>query len=155
MVVLTGMRRTGKTTLLRMVFDKIKSSNKIFLDLDNIINQKLFDEDDFNNIWKKLKPFGIVPDEKAFIFIDEIQSKPEITIILKYLYDHYNIKFFLSGSSSYYLKNLFPESLSGRKVIFELFPLDFEEFLVFKEKKVIPATTLSEKENNRNYFAYE
>ena len=39
----------------------------------------------------------------------------------------------MSGSSSYYLKNLFSESLAGRKKIFELYPLDFGEFLTFKE----------------------
>ncbi|MEZ5199053.1 MAG: ATP-binding protein [Bacteroidales bacterium] len=155
MVVLTGMRRTGKTTLLKMVFDTVKSENKIFLDLDNIIDQKLFDEDDFNLIWKNLKPLGISTDEKAYVFIDEIQSKPEITKVLKYLYDHFDVKFFLSGSSSFYLKNLFPESLSGQKVIFELFPLDFEEYLIFKEKKVKFSKSFIEKENSRNYFAFE
>ncbi|RLD59374.1 MAG: hypothetical protein DRJ05_06520 [Bacteroidetes bacterium] len=155
MVVLTGMRRTGKTTLLRMVFDKIESRNKIFLDLDNIIDQKLFDEVDFNLIWKNLKPHGINPDEKAYIFIDEIQSKPEISKIVKYLYDHYDVKFYLSGSSSYYLKNLFPESLSGRKVIFELFPLDFEEFLTFRGKELTFSRLFVEKEKDRNYFVFE
>lgn len=155
MVVLTGMRRTGKTTLLKIVFDKIKSSNKVFLDIDNIVDQKLFDEDDFNAIWKNLKSFGINPKEKAYIFIDEIQSKPEIVKIIKYLYDHYDVKFFLSGSSSFYLKNLFPESLSGRKVIFELFPLDFEEFLIFKQKPLVFNKSFSEKENDRNYIAFE
>lgn len=155
MVVLTGMRRTGKTTLLRMVFDKIESRNKVFLDLDNIIDQKLFDEDDFNLIWKNLKPHGINPDEKAYIFIDEIQSKPEISKIVKYLYDHYNVKFYLTGSSSYYLKNLFPESLSGRKIIFELFPLDFEEFLTFKGKVFPFSKSFVEKEKSRNYFVFE
>lgn len=155
MVLLTGMRRTGKTTLLKMIFDEIKSENKLFLDLDNIINQKLFDEDDFNNIWRNLKSFGISAKEKSYIFIDEIQSKPEITKVLKFLYDHYDIKFFLSCSSSYYLKNLFPESLSGRKVIFELFPLDFQEFLTFKGINQPFANVFSEKEMNRNYFVYE
>ncbi len=155
MVVLTGMRRTGKTTLLKMVFDKIESSNKIFLDIDNLINQKLFDEDDFNNIWKNLKSFGINPEKKVYLFIDEIQAKPEITKIVKYLFDHYDVKFFLSGSSSFYLKNYFPESLSGRKIIFELFPLDFEEFLIFKKRKIAFSKTFAEKEKNRNYFAFE
>jgi hypothetical protein len=60
---------------------------------------------------------------------------PAIVPIIKYLYDHYDVKFILTGSSSFYLKNLFPESLSGRKIVFELFPLDFEEFLIFKGKE--------------------
>lgn len=54
---------------------------------------------------------------------------------IKYLHDHYDAKFFLTGSSSFYLKNLFPESLAGRKVVSELMPLDFREFLVFKGRE--------------------
>jgi len=60
--------------------------------------------------------------------LDEIQAMPEIVKVIKFLYDHYDVKFILTGSGSYYLKNLFPESLSGRKILFELFPLAFEEF---------------------------
>ncbi|MBN1339079.1 MAG: ATP-binding protein [Bacteroidales bacterium] len=155
MVVLTGMRRTGKTTLLKMVFDTIESENKVFIDLDNILDQKIFEENDFNSIWSNLKSFGINKEEKAYIFIDEIQSKPEIVKTLKYLYDHYDVKFYLSGSSSFYLKNLFSESLSGRKVIFELFPLDFEEYLIFKQKHFPFPKTFMEKEKSRNYIVFE
>ncbi|MDZ7649523.1 MAG: AAA family ATPase [Cytophagales bacterium] len=49
--------------------------------------------------------------------------------LVKYLYDTYAIKFIVTGSSSYYIKNLFSESLAGRKRIFEMFPLSFKEFL--------------------------
>jgi predicted AAA+ superfamily ATPase len=73
--------------------------------------------------------------KKAYIAIDEIQLVKEIPGILKYLYDNYDIKFIITGSSSYYMKNLFTESMAGRKKIFELFPLDFGEFLIFKEIK--------------------
>lgn len=154
-IVLTGMRRVGKTTLLKMLFDKIDSDNKVFLDLENLINQKIFDEVDYNNIWNNLSPFGISKNDKAYIFLDEIQTFPQIVSVVKYLYDHYDVKFFLTGSSSYYLKNLFPESLAGRKIIFELFPLDFEEFLIFKENPVSFPNSFIEKEENRNYIVYE
>jgi hypothetical protein len=46
------------------------------------------------------------------------------------------VKFFLTGSASFYLKNLFTESLAGRKYIFELFPLSFKEFLMFKKSSL-------------------
>lgn len=49
-IVLTGMRQTGKTTLMRQVFDSIRSKNKIFLDLENPLNQKAFEEINFDNI---------------------------------------------------------------------------------------------------------
>jgi predicted AAA+ superfamily ATPase len=154
-LVLTGMRRVGKTTLFRMLFEEIESENKAFLDIDNPIEQKIFEERDYNNILANLKTYGISSKEKAYIFIDEIQSFPEIIKAIKYLYDHYRIKFFLTGSSSFYLKNLFPESLAGRKTIFELFPLDFKEFLVFKGLKKNFYSNFGVIDKKKNVFSYE
>jgi uncharacterized protein len=57
---------------------------------------------------------------------------PQSTSVIKYLYDTYQVKFIVSGSSSFYLKNRFSESLAGRKQIFEMYPLDFAEFVAFK-----------------------
>ncbi len=154
-IVVTGMRRVGKTTLFRMIFDTLESKNKGFFDMENPLNQKIFEEEDYDNIWANLKTFGINNSERAFIFIDEIQAKPEIVKIVKYLYDHYNVKFFLTGSSSFYLKNLFPESLSGRKIIFELYPLDFKEFLLFKDKNKKFYKNFKEKDRNKNKLECE
>jgi uncharacterized protein len=135
-IILTGMRRVGKTTIIHKIFEDIPSDNKAFIDLENPIEQKIFEEIDFNNIIFNFKEFGINPKRKMYIFIDEIQSMPLVIKPIKYLYDNYDIKFILTGSSSFYLKNLFSESLSGRKFLFELFPLDFQEFLLFKGKKI-------------------
>jgi predicted AAA+ superfamily ATPase len=133
-VLLTGMRQVGKTTLIKDIFNHIQSDNKIYIDLENPLNQIIFEEKNFDNIIYNLAQLGLNPKDKMYIFLDEIQLVPEIVKPIKYIYDNYNVKFFLTGSSSFYLKNLFPESLAGRKVLYELFPLDFEEFLIFKEK---------------------
>lgn len=153
--VLTGMRQTGKTTLMRQVFDSIESKNKAFLDLENPLNQKVFEEINFDNILTNLKEFGLNFDERSYVFLDEIQLVPEISRAIKYLYDHHQIKFFLTGSSSFYLKNLFPESLAGRKIVYELFPLDFREFLVFKEKEKKFFDSFSQKARNKNKISFE
>ncbi len=134
-VVLTGMRQVGKTTLMKQIFDLISSPSKIYLDLENPLNHKIFEEKNYDNILANLRPLGFSLEGRPYIFLDEIQLAPHIVKAIKYLYDHYRIKFFLTGSSSFYLKNLFPESLAGRKVIYELYPLDFAEFLVFKNKE--------------------
>ena len=154
-VVLTGMRRVGKTTLMRWLFDQVQSPNKVFLDLENLIDQKVFDEIDFNNIWHNLKPYGISSKTKSYIFVDEIQLMPQAIKAIKYLYDHYDVKFFITGSSSFYLKNLFPESLAGRKVVFELFPLTFQEFLIFKEVPKPEIKSFGRKVNEKNFVNYE
>lgn len=135
--VITGMRQVGKTTLLRYLYGQIDSTNKAMLDIGNPLQRNVFEEENFDAIWNNLKEFGVVKNKKAYLFLDEIQNLPSISQAVKYLYDHYNVKFVLAGSSSYYLKNLFPESLAGRKIVFEIFPLTFGEFLRFNgiEKK--------------------
>jgi len=154
-IVLTGMRRVGKTTLYKNIFEKIKSKNKLFLDIENPLDQIVFEEKDLNNILSNLEKYGIKKNEKIYLFLDEIQAKPDLIQAVKYLYDNYDIKFFLTGSSSYYLKNLFSESLAGRKFIFELYPLDFEEFLIFKSQKIFFYPTLEQKGENKNLISFE
>lgn len=153
-VVLTGMRRVGKTTLLRMIYDKINSGNKLFFDIENPIEQRIFEEQDFNNILSNLTAYNINENEKIYLFLDEIQAFPDIVKAIKYLYDHYSIKFFVTGSSSYYLKNLFPESLAGRKVEFTLYPLTFNEFLIFKKQNKTFYDSFKEKAINKNEIGY-
>lgn len=147
-LVITGMRRVGKTTLLKQVYDSLNIGNKIFLDLENPINQKYFEEVNYEAIKYQLQVLGIDFSKKGYIFLDEIQFVRNIPSVVKYLMDHYQLKFFLTGSSSFYLKNLFSESLAGRKIIYELFPLDFEEFLELKDNKL----TIPQKINKATYL---
>ena len=135
-VVITGMRRTGKTTLLQFIYDKIPSGNKLILDLENPLNQKYFEEEDFEKIKFNLEVLGLNFAKKTYLFLDEIQLIKNLPQAVKYLADHYQVKFFLTGSSNFYLKNLFSESLAGRKYVFELFPLDFQEFLLLKGEHI-------------------
>ena len=139
-VIVTGMRRTGKTSLLRFIYDRLVSQNRLFLDLENPLNQRYFEETNFEKIKFSLELLGLNLTQRAYLFLDEIHLVKNLPRVLKYLIDHYPLKCFLTGSASFYLKNLFTESLVGRKYLFELFPLDFEEFLVFKGSRLrIPA----------------
>ena len=130
--VLTGMRRTGKTTLVKQLMTASPIRQKVYFDLERIDNRELFSEKNYENIILALTQRGIVFSEKVLIAIDEIQLAPNLPSVIKYLYDTYDIKFLLTGSSSYYLKNRFNESLAGRKKIFEIYPLTFNELLRFK-----------------------
>ncbi|MFC1566874.1 ATP-binding protein [bacterium] len=131
-IVITGARQVGKTTLLRNIYKAFPEEQKLWFDLENPLHQKYFESIDYDEIYKQLIDLGLKANKKKYIFIDEIQTYPQITKIIKYLIDHYKVKFFLTGSSSFYMKNLFPESLTGRKFVFNLYPLDFHEFLFFK-----------------------
>jgi predicted AAA+ superfamily ATPase len=134
-LIITGMRRTGKTTLLNHMHGKISSQNTLFLDLENPLNRKYFEEDNYEKIKSSFEFLGLTFADRPYIFLDEIQFVKNLPSIVKYFIDHYKTKFFLTGSASFYLKNLFTESLAGRKVIFELFPLTFREFVSFKKAK--------------------
>jgi predicted AAA+ superfamily ATPase len=123
------MRRTGKTTLIRQLLLASDIRQQVYFDLERIDNRELFSEKNYDNIVLALAQRGLVFSKKVLIAIDEIQLAPNLPSVVKYLYDHYNIKFVLTGSSSYYLKNCFSESLAGRKKIFEVYPLTFRELL--------------------------
>ncbi|MFZ4635173.1 MAG: ATP-binding protein [Saprospiraceae bacterium] len=130
--VLTGMRRTGKTTLLKHLMALSDIRQKLFFDLERIDFRELFSEKNYEAIVYALGQQGIRFNEKVLIGIDEIQLVPNLPSVIKYLYDTYDIKFILTGSSSYYLKNRFEESMAGRKKIFEIYPLRFGEMLTFQ-----------------------
>ena len=72
--VITGIRRCGKTTLMKMLFNSIKSKNKLYLDLEAISNRIFFDENKYENILLKLQNiYGLTTDSKIYLALDEIQ----------------------------------------------------------------------------------
>jgi len=152
--VITGMRRVGKTTALMHLYDLVSSKNKAIFDFENPLHRKVFEQENYDAVWNNLKQFGVTNKAKAYLFLDEIQNLPEVSKVVKYLYDHFDIKFFLTGSSSFYLRNLFPESLAGRKIIFEIFPLNFAEFLVFRQVKREVGEGFLQKAQDKNKIAY-
>jgi len=156
-IIITGMRRVGKTTALKKYYKEIPK-NKVWFDFENPLDVKYFEDIDYNDVYQNIiNKADLDKKKKIYVFIDEAQNFPEISKVVKYLIDHYNVKIFLTGSVSYYLKNLFPESLAGRKIIFELFPLDFEEFLVFKEANIKKYKSLRKKKiiNEMEYEIYD
>lgn len=130
--VITGMRRVGKSTAVRYLIEEGKLENYIYLDCERVEIRILFNKPDYEKIKEELELMGIDFSKSCLIAIDEIQLVENLPSVIKYLYDTYNVKFVVTGSSSYYIKNTFSESLSGRKRIFEMSPLNFKEFLQFK-----------------------
>ncbi len=149
--IITGMRRTGKTMLVRRLLEDIASDNKVYIDLERLDNRELFSQKNYDNILHELAAKGLSRDKKMYIAVDEIQMLPTATSVLKYLYDHFDVKFIVTGSSSYYLKNLFNESMAGRKKIFELYPLDFGEYLDFQGVSYAK----NEKWENKKFSTFE
>jgi uncharacterized protein len=134
--LLLGARQTGKTTLLKDVFTELSKKNKcLFLDVDILSNYEKVSS--FENLLSAIKLNGYDENQKNFfyLFLDEFQKYPLLSKIMKNVYDNLqNVKIYASGSSSMSIKNQAQESLAGRKEIIEIFPLDFEEFLIFKDE---------------------
>lgn len=134
--LLLGARQVGKTTVLKHIYSELSKQNKcLFLDLDILSNYEKIST--FESLVNTIKVSGYEEGKKKFfyLFLDEFQKYPGIVKIMKNVFDNLeNIKIYASGSSSLSIKNQVQESLAGRKIINEIFPLDFEEFLWFRQE---------------------
>ena len=107
--------------------------------------------EDFNenprNLLKYISVTNNNKKKKKYIFIDEIQYLDNPSNFLKILVDHFpDLKIFATGSSSLDIKRKIQDSLVGRAIYFQLYPLNFSEFLEFKNKKFpIKITSIQKK----------
>ena len=128
---IVGPRQAGKTTLMLMLKDHLenKGETTLFLNLD-IEQDKQF----FSSQSKLIRKIELELGKKeGFVFIDEIQRKEDAGLFLKGIYDmNLPYKFIVSGSGSVELKEKIHESLVGRKRLFELSTVSFEEFVNFE-----------------------
>ena len=138
-IILNGPRQVGKTSLLKLIKEKllqqnVSEENIFYLNLENINILE-----DLNNDPENLLKYITDDANKNYFFIDEIQYLDNPSNFLKYLYDEYSekIKIITTGSSSLELKAQLQDSLVGRKVSFLVKPLDFEEFLQFKNSNLL------------------
>lgn len=135
-ISLTGLRRTGKTTIMK----KIIEENLANYDKENIVYFS-FDEAKEERLMNILETYELFLKKNLtkgkFLFLfDEIQKVEDWSSQLKTIYDLYpNIKFIISGSESLFIRKKTRESLAGRMFEFKINPLTFKEFLLFTGKK--------------------
>lgn len=129
--LIVGPRQVGKTTLMLLLEQELKRQGKttLFLNLDRELDKRFFATQE--NLIKKIRlELGY---QAGYVFIDEIQRKENAGLFLKGIYDsNLPYKFIVSGSGSLELKEKIHESLVGRKKVFELWPISFEEFVNFR-----------------------
>lgn len=130
-VLVTGLRRVGKTTLMRQVIhkllEKVNAKMIFYVSLDNIALREhtiLEVVDEF----RKLN--GLKHNERVYLFLDEVHLKEDYELQLKNLYDSGNAKVYASGSSSLDIIMKSP-ALTGRQRIIRVSPLNFREYLRF------------------------
>lgn len=134
-IVLHGARQVGKTHILYFIKNYLlkKGEQTCYIDLEDSRYVDILDEG-VDSFLKYLNGEGF--SGKMTVFIDEIQYLSSPSPFLKLLIDHHpEIQLIVSGSSSFNIKTKFSDSLVGRTVNFEIYPLSFPEFLRFKNVK--------------------
>jgi hypothetical protein len=137
-IAVTGARQCGKTTLLNKIISELASQEVSAIDFEDRQELLLFQND--------IKAFAeLHVKEKKYLFIDEFQYATDGGRLLKFIYDNFPVKIFITGSSSTELSVQSIQYLVGRIFVFMLYPFSFNEFLRFKNSRV--ASFLSETES--------
>lgn len=121
-VVINGLRQTGKTTLARSICEG--KEYKLF-NFELVSDRQVFLDQNRHSLEDLAREY-----KNQIVILDEIQKLPEATSIIKHLFDNYKIRFILTGSSEYKIKRHFGDSLIGRTRPFCLYPLSLKEILV-------------------------
>lgn len=153
-------RQVWKTSLMKYIQDNFFKDNSIFIDLEKPKNLELLNKDPDIFIEHLKLYYAREEKNKITIFIDEIQYLNNPTSFLKYIYDSYkNIKFIVSWSSTLEIRWKLKDSLVWRIIKFDIYPLSFEEFLIFRWKenlaKIIWNKINFESINDELKFFYE
>ena len=129
--ILVGIRRCGKSVILKQIMDEIKENG---IEENHIlyINFEFIEFEDLKD-YKKLNSYikeKIKDNKKYYIFLDEIQNVEKFEIIINSLRASLeNISIFITGSNSKLLSNELSTVLSGRYVLFNIYPLTYKEYI--------------------------
>ncbi|HLA08201.1 MAG TPA: ATP-binding protein [Anaerolineales bacterium] len=152
-IVIHGARQVGKTSILMYLQEQLESAGRqtYYIDLEDSRFVSTLDKG-IEEFTTYLGEQGIdlsafkKSEKKLYVLIDEIQYLANPSSFLKLLADHHRyLKIIVSGSSSFEMKSKFKDSLVGRTVNFEIHPLSFREFLLFRNIPFIRAERYTEK----------
>ena len=143
--VVTGIRRCGKSTLLKQFQDELRNMgvvdrNIITLNFEQAENEILLD-------WRKLHSFILKltdPEKKNYVFLDEIQNVKEFEKAIDSLFTRENLDIYITGSNAYMLSSELATFLSGRYIEIKMLPLSFAEYLSAYEDRTDLSTKLEE-----------
>ena len=131
-IAVVGTRQCGKTTMINKLLDKEEEKGRKIkrISFDNLKEKRLFENDIESFIDLNVKNFDI-------LFIDEVHYSKDSGKKLKYIYDNFKIKIFISGSSTAEISIHSLKYLVGRIFTFTLYPFSFKEFLKAKNPQLI------------------
>lgn len=139
-VILTGVRRGGKSTLIYQVIDYLlrkgtSPENILYFNFDEPLEEKTVKTiNDVHDAYRQLKN----PKGRVYLFFDEIQNIPQWEQWVKKHYDLHgkNMKFILTGSNATMLSEDMAKLLTGRIFTITVSPLSFREFLIFNNIEI-------------------
>jgi len=128
-IIVSGIRRSGKSTLLQQIrTDILDNSYYVNFDDERFVN---FNVEDFQTLYELLiELFG---NRKIFLF-DEIQNVKSWERFVRRLHDN-GKKIYVTGSNASMLSRELGTHLTGRHISFSLYPFSFKEFLLFKKQR--------------------
>jgi predicted AAA+ superfamily ATPase len=143
-IVLTGLRRVGKSTLLAQIANKYLSDGYFFVNFEDerLLN---FQVKDFDLLHETL--ITLFGTKKTFLF-DEIQNVPEWERFVRRLHDQ-GYQFIVTGSNASLLSQELGTKLTGRSIRVELYPFSFREFLQFKNEEIPNLKVLTTKQKGQ------
>ena len=133
--VITGVRRCGKSCLMQSIAEElvesgIPSDRIIYIDLDLRSNRKVKTTDELEKLIDASTPADT--GGTKYLFIDEIQNVDEFELLINGYRTDSGWSIFITGSNSYLLSGQLATKLTGRYIEFEVFPLDFAEYVEMK-----------------------
>lgn len=133
--ILTGVRRCGKSTILKMIMEKLQSDRGIAK--EQIVNYRFdsMEYDDMNakQMYEELKS-KLCHGKKTYFFLDEVQDVEGWEKVVNSLASDYDVDIYITGSNSRMMSSEISTYLTGRYVTFRIYTLSFEEYLMFKER---------------------
>lgn len=129
--VITGVRRSGKSTLLLMFKDYllnngIKEENIIHINFESAMYD---DIKDYKDLYKYIK--NLIKKEKTYLLLDEVQNVKSWEKAINSFNVDFNIDIYITGSNAYLLSSELSTLLSGRYIEIKMYPLSFKEYLTF------------------------
>ena len=128
--VVTGVRRSGKSTLLELFKQELLESGVddrqvISLNFEETKNEKLLDRHKLNDFIEN----KLVKGHMNYIFLDEIQKVPEYEILVDSLHVKKNVDIYMTGSNAFLQSSELATLLSGRYINISILPFSFSEFV--------------------------
>ena len=133
--ILTGVRRCGKSTILKMIMERLKAERHIpderiiSCRYDSMEYVDLTAKDMYDQLKSRLSPEG-----KTYLFLDEVQEIEGWERVVNSLASDFDVDLYVTGSNSRMMSSEIATYLTGRYISFRIFTLSFGEYLMFKRQ---------------------